>query len=99
MKNEFYDIAFRKKLYHSLTELQSDVDKWLRSYNELRPHSGRFCYGKTPLQTFKDAAHIAQNKMVENHFEELSSRPREDKITSVEGFYLDVEQRLGLKSI
>ena len=85
MKNEFYDIAFRKKLYHSLEELQADVDGWLQSYNQLRPHSGRFCYGKTPLQTFKDAAHIAQAKTIENHFEKPIIRPREDEISSSEG--------------
>lgn len=86
MKNEFYDIAFRKKLYHSLEELQADVDSWLQSYNELRPHSGRFCYGKTPMQTFKDAAHIARNKTLENHFENPGIvRPREDEIPSLEG--------------
>ena len=65
MKNEFYDIAFRKKLYHSLEELQADVDQWLFEYNELRPHSGRFCYGKTPLQTLKDSIHLAQSKDLE----------------------------------
>ena len=85
MKSEFYDIAFRKKLYHSLEELQADVDDWLQSYNELRPHSGRFCYGKTPRQTFKDAAHIAHAKIMENHFGENTNRPREDKIPSPEG--------------
>lgn len=85
MKNEFYDIAFRKKLYHSLEELQADVDDWLQSYNELRPHSGRFCYGKTPLQTFKDAAHIAHAKTIENHFGKNINKPREDKIPSIEG--------------
>ena len=86
MKNEFYDIAFRKKLYHSLEELQADVDNWLQTYNELRPHSGRFCYGKTPMQTFKDAIHIAINKTLENHFETSGNiRPREDEMPSLEG--------------
>jgi transposase InsO family protein len=64
MKNEFYDIAFRKKIYHSLEELQQDVDEWIRQYNELRPHSGRFCYGQTPLQTFKDSIHLAKEKNI-----------------------------------
>lgn len=68
MKNEFYDIAFRKKLYHSLEELQADVDQWMFEYNELRPHSGRFCYGKTPLQTLKDSIHLAQSKDLEKQY-------------------------------
>jgi hypothetical protein len=62
MKNEFYDIAFRKKIYNSVEELQADLDEWLVQYNELRPHSGKHCYGKTPLQTFKDSKHIAVEK-------------------------------------
>ena len=55
MKNEFYDIAFRKKIYTSLEELQLDVDRWIAKYNEERPHSGKHCYEKTPMQTFLEA--------------------------------------------
>lgn len=62
LKNEFYDTAFRKKLYTSLEELQVDLDAWLKFYNNDRPHSGKYCYGKTPMQTFLDAKHIAQEK-------------------------------------
>ena len=38
--NEFYRIAFRKKVYRSIDELQADLDVWVREYNEARPHSG-----------------------------------------------------------
>ena len=62
MKNEFYDIAFCKKVYSSVEELQTDVNEWLQQYNQLRPHSGRYCYGKTPMQTFSDSKHIAIEK-------------------------------------
>jgi transposase InsO family protein len=62
MKDEFYSIAFRKKIYNSLEELQVDVNEWLRKYNEFRPHSGRYCYGKTPMQTFLDSKYIAIEK-------------------------------------
>ncbi len=64
MKNEFYDIAFRKKIYGSLDELQMDVDQWMFKYNEQRPHSGKHCYGKTPMQTFREARHIALEKRI-----------------------------------
>lgn len=66
MKQEFYDIAFRKKIYHSLEELQQDLDEWLVKYNNHRPHSGRYCYGKTPMQTFLDSKHLAEEKQLEN---------------------------------
>ena len=62
--NEFYRVAFRKRIYGSLTELQADLDTWMQSYNEERPHQGRWCFGKTPMQTFLDAVPLAQEKMI-----------------------------------
>jgi transposase InsO family protein len=62
--NEFYRVAFRKKLYASLEELQADLEAWLREYNEQRTHQGRWCYGKTPLQTFLDSVPLAKEKML-----------------------------------
>ncbi len=41
MLNEFYRIAFRKKLSTSIKELQDDLDEWIRSYNEERPSRPR----------------------------------------------------------
>lgn len=64
MKQEFYDIAFRKKIYSSIEELQIDVDHWISKYNETRPHSGKHCYGKTPMQTFREATHLAIDKTI-----------------------------------
>jgi transposase InsO family protein len=64
MLNEFYRSAFRKKLYASIGELQDDLDEWIRSYNEERPHQGRWCFGKTPTQTFLDTIPIAKEKMI-----------------------------------
>jgi transposase InsO family protein len=74
MQEEFYSVAFRKKLYRSLEELQADVDAWLSEYNEKREHSGKYCYGKTPWQTFLDSKHLAQAKMLDD----LTSTPRSD---------------------
>lgn len=62
--NEFYQIAFRKKVYNTLDELQQDLDRWMAEYNDERPHSGKFCYGKTPSQTHKDTIHLAKKKML-----------------------------------
>lgn len=33
--------------------------------NEHRAHSGKYCFGKTPLETFRDSAHLAQAKMLD----------------------------------
>jgi len=62
--NEFYRVAFRRKIYRGLEEMQSDLDAWLREYNEVRPHQGRWCYGKTPLKTFVDALPLAREKIL-----------------------------------
>ncbi len=65
IQNEFYASTFRQKVYSTLEELQDDVDKWLKEYNEERVHSGKYCYGKTPWQTFQGAKHLAQMKMLD----------------------------------
>jgi hypothetical protein len=52
--NEFYPAAFRKKIYTSLEELQTDLNAWIKGYNEQRPHQGHWCFGKTLMQTFID---------------------------------------------
>jgi transposase InsO family protein len=82
IQEEFYAIAFRKKLYGSLDELQADVDVWLEEYNQRREHSGKYCFGKTPWQTFLDSRHLAQAKMLDSltattasDTDELSAEP------------------------
>jgi transposase InsO family protein len=65
VQEEFYSVAFRKKLYTSLEELQLDLDNWLHGYNEQREHSGKYCFGKTPMQTFLDSIHLAREKMLD----------------------------------
>jgi hypothetical protein len=67
--NEFYRVAFRKKIYNSLEELQTDLDEWIRGYNEERPQSGKYCFGKTPMQTFLDSKQIARDKNLDFVFQ------------------------------
>ena len=62
--DEFYRVAFRKRVYASIAELQADLDAWIRTYNEEREHQGRWCFGKTPMATFLDAKPLAQEKMI-----------------------------------
>jgi len=66
IQEEFYAVAFRKKLYESLDQLQTDLDEWMEYYNNERPHSGRYCFGKTPIQTFNDSITLAREKMLDN---------------------------------
>jgi transposase InsO family protein len=61
---EFYQVAFRKKIYRSLEELQVDLDDWLVTYNQERSHQGKRCQGRTPLQTFLDSKGLVKEKML-----------------------------------
>jgi transposase InsO family protein len=60
--DEFYRIAFRKKVYDTVEALQLDLESWVTNYNEQRTHQGRWCFGKTPMQTFLDTIHVAREK-------------------------------------
>lgn len=61
--NEFYQIAFRKKVYTTLDELQKDLDDWLYEYNHQRTHQGKMCCGRTPMDTLLDGKKIWQEKV------------------------------------
>jgi len=65
MLNEFYRVAFRKRIYETINQLQADLDAWVAAYNEARPHQGRWCYGKTPMRTFLDTLPIAKEKSIQ----------------------------------
>jgi transposase InsO family protein len=65
IQDEFYAVAFRKKIYHCLDEIQEDADRWIEEYNTERTHSGKYCFGKTPWQTFLDSKKLADDKMLD----------------------------------
>jgi transposase InsO family protein len=44
--------------------VQTDLDLWIREYNEVRPHQGHWCFGKTLMQTLIDALPMAREKMI-----------------------------------
>ena len=51
---EFYQTAFRRKIYNNIEDLQIDLDEWLVFYNNERTHQGKMCCGRTPMATFLD---------------------------------------------
>lgn len=73
VQDEFYAIAFRKKIYSDIEGLQEDLDKWMDYYNNERTHSGRYCFGKTPMQTMHDSKHLATEKMLDLQHENVVS--------------------------
>lgn len=64
IQDEFYSIVFRKKVFTTLEELQKELDEWIEWYNKERTHSGRYCYGKTPWETFMATKHLAHEKQI-----------------------------------
>jgi len=49
--DEFFRLAFRKKLYETVDALQKDLDVWLKFYNTERPHQGYRNMGRKPIET------------------------------------------------
>jgi transposase InsO family protein len=74
VKQEFYEIAFRKKIYRSLEELQTDLDHWIDVYNSERTHTGKYCFGRTPLQTFEETKQLAKEKSINEFFFEEAKK-------------------------
>ena len=60
--DEFYRVAFRKKIYDDLESLQRDLDDWIYYYNFERTHQGKMCCGRTPMETLEDGKKIWQEK-------------------------------------
>ena len=61
---EFYQVTFRKKVYTTLEELQTDLDAWLDYYNHERTHQGKMCCGQTPMATLQDGKRIWKEKLI-----------------------------------
>ena len=57
-------MAFRCKVYRSVDEVQVDLDEWLCHYNNERTHSGKYCYGKTPMRTFMDSIPLVRERLL-----------------------------------
>jgi hypothetical protein len=54
--------SFSAACYACVADLQADLDAGVKYYNGEREHQGRWCFGKTPMLTFLDAAPIARAK-------------------------------------
>jgi hypothetical protein len=99
--DEFYRVAFRKKIYRTIDELQSDLDAWVKEHNGTRPHQGRWCYGKTQMQTFFDALPVCEGEIVAGRVTPdtgSSSDTRHDEEPSVRSstsFYTRMAQQAG----
>jgi transposase InsO family protein len=66
IQDEFYKVAFRRKLYGSLDEIQADLDTFVETYNNDRTNQGRYCKGRTPAETLRDGLELYQQYVFEN---------------------------------
>jgi transposase InsO family protein len=48
IETEFYEVAFRKKLYKTIEEIHADLDEFMAWYNTERTNQGRYCQGAPP---------------------------------------------------
>lgn len=72
IEREFYAIAFRKKLYESLEELQQDLDQFMHEYNFNRTNQGKRCKGRTPYETFIEGVELYKQKVYNSKTEEVA---------------------------
>lgn len=70
IKDEFYEVAFRKKVYTTLDDIQADLDTFMEIYNTDRTNQGRHCQGRTPMQTFTDGLELCEKYVQENEKED-----------------------------
>lgn len=64
ISQEFYQVAFRRKMYQSTEELRYDLDEWIVYYNNARTHQGKMCCGRTPMQTLIVAKEVWNDKIM-----------------------------------
>lgn len=48
-------VLINLKKLDDIIRLQTDLDLWIKEYNERRPHTGKYCFGKPAMQTFLDS--------------------------------------------
>ena len=73
IQDEFYSVAFRKKLYRTVEEVQEDLDTFLEYYNDERTNQGRYCQGRTPLETFTDGLQIYNQYVFDDDVEKTAA--------------------------
>jgi hypothetical protein len=46
--------------------MQADLDASLYDYNHKRTHTGKYCFGRTPFQTFEETLSLAKEKQLDD---------------------------------
>jgi len=80
--NEFYQLAFHRKVYTSLEELQKDLDEFLFHYNFRRSHQGLKLEGKTPAQKLLNGARCLALESPKIKFSKNIEKPNVSKVST-----------------
>ena len=73
IQDEFYSVAFRKQLYRTVEEIQVDLDVFMEYYNKERTNQGRYCQGRTPLETFTEGLQLYNQYVFDVDVEEMAA--------------------------
>ena len=73
IQEEFYKVAFRKRLYRSIEEIQTDLDGFMTWYNTERTNQGRYCQGRTPMQSFVEGLELYQQYVYDKEVMEAAA--------------------------
>lgn len=65
VQDEFYAVAFRKTLYKSIDQMQTDLDVFMAYYNNDRTNQGKRCQGRTPKQTWDEGYELYKKYVIE----------------------------------
>lgn len=65
IQDEFYAVAFRKKLHTSIEQIQINLDAFMKGYNEKRTNQGKRSLGRTPKQTWEDGYELYKKYVIE----------------------------------
>lgn len=73
IQDEFYSVAFRKQLYRTVEAIQVDLDVFMEYYNKERTNQGRYCQGRTPLETFNEGLHLYNQYVIDEDLVEIAA--------------------------
>lgn len=62
---EFYQVAFRRRVFETIDQLQKELDTWIEFYNTERTHQGKMCCGRTPFETLIDGKTVWAEKRLD----------------------------------
>ena len=79
INEEFYKVAFRRKLYTTIDDLQEDLDTFMNYYNKERTNQGKRCKGRTPYETFTEGVEKYKELVYEKKEEKFLKLPSQNE--------------------